>query len=335
MKKRKLSAPIVILLGLLIGICLGSLSGKVSEGNAVSKNFKVVAYYPSWKTNQLEKLKFDTITHVNYAFAIPTKNSTLMKLENEDLAKKVIQKAHKNGAKALLSVGGWSYNGAELEPVFNEATKTKKKREKLANAIIAMCNKYGFDGVDMDWEHPRTDTTKKQYESFMVYLGKKLHGKKKLFTTAVLSGVNADGAAYYDAKAQTDKVIKAVDWLNVMAYDGGDGSLHSPYSFAKNSGKYWKNTRKVPAKKIVLGVPAYGRPMWVTYEDLIKANKAAYKKDNITYNGTKVYYNGVPTIKKKTNYAKKNLGGIMIWEVTQDTSVKSKSIVEAIGSCLK
>lgn len=64
-----------------------------------------------------------------------------------------VRSAHENGAKALLSVGGWSYNDVPLENVFMEAT-ADDKLQKLAGSILAMCGEYGFDGVDMDWEHP-------------------------------------------------------------------------------------------------------------------------------------------------------------------------------------
>lgn len=61
----------------------------------------------------------------------------------------------------------------------------------------------------------------------------------------------------------------------------------------------------------------------------------AYRKDHTAYNGMDVYYNGVETIKKKTGYAKENLGGIMIWELTQDTGNAEKSLLQAIGECLQ
>lgn len=44
-----------------------------------------------------------------------------------------------------------------------------------------------------------------------------------------------------------------------------------------------------------------------------------------------VYYNGVSTITEKTLYAKENLGGIMIWELTQDSMDNDKSLLQAIG----
>ncbi|MEY8331586.1 glycosyl hydrolase family 18 protein [Lachnospiraceae bacterium 47-T17] len=87
----------------------------------------------------------------------------------------------------------------------------------------------------------------------------------------------------------------------------------------------------LPAHKVVLGVPFYARPGWADYGTILKAVPGANKKDHVSYNGMEVYYNGVGTIKKKARYAKKNLGGIMIWELTMDTASKSKSLLQAIG----
>ncbi len=42
------------------------------------------------------------------------------------------------------------------------------------------------------------------------------------------------------------------------------------------------------------------------------------------------YYNGMDTIEDKTEYAKENLGGIMIWEITPDTEQKEYSLLQAI-----
>lgn len=298
--------------------------------------FKVVGYYPSWAQNKLNTVDFNVLTHVCYAFAIPTADGELRNLENPDVASELIRSAHKNGAKVLLSVGGWSYNDIPLEGTFLEATSDSEKTRRFAENIIAMCDKYGFNGVDMDWEHPRVDgTSAKQYEELMLILSEKLHSNGKLLTAAVLSGVTADGNVYYDAAAHTNAVLNAVDFINVMAYDGGDGERHSQYEFAVNCGDYWKNTRGLPGYKVVLGVPFYARPSWEDYGTILADVPDAWSRDNVTYNGMDVYYNGMETIKKKTRYAKENLGGVMIWELTQDTADQEKSLLQAIGSVAK
>ena len=299
-------------------------------------DFKVVGYYPSWKPDRLNSVDFGVVTHVCYAFAIPTAEGGLRDLENPETAKTLIRSAHENGAKVLLSVGGWSYNDTPLENVFMEATADGARLQRFVESILAMCEAYGFDGVDMDWEHPRVDgTSARQYEALMLALSERLHAQGRLLTAAVLSGATADGNVYYDAAAHSNAVLNALDFINVMAYDGGDGERHSPYQFAVDCGRYWKETRGLPAHKVVLGLPFYARPSWADYGAILAAVPEASAGDHVLYNGMEVYYNGPDTIAEKTRYARETLGGVMIWELTQDTSDKENSLLRAIGSVLK
>ncbi|MCI8528545.1 MAG: hypothetical protein HFH82_05220 [Lachnospiraceae bacterium] len=91
----------------------------------------------------------------------------------------------------------------------------------------------------------------------------------------------------------------------------------------------------MPSYKVVLGVPFYARPSWADYGTILESVPVAYDKDHVAYNGMEVYYNGVETMVEKTKYAREKLGGIMIWELTQDTSDMDKSLLQAIGRGLR
>lgn len=293
--------------------------------------FKIVGYYPDWNPDKANSIAYKQLTHINYAFAIPTSEGTLREFENPALAKKIIKEGHKNDIKVLIAIGGWSYNDTPLEPTFVAATQTDAKCKKLSDNILALVDEYGFDGVDMDWEHPRVDgDSKNQYTKLMKYLRQGLTKRKKLLTSAVLAGVSADGNVLWDSAAHTDEALGYVDWINVMAYDGGDGDRHSSYDFAVNSSNYWLKNRKLPKEKVVLGVPFYARPSWASYEEILKADSSADAKDSTTYNGMEAHYNGLATIKKKTEWSLKNAGGIMIWEISQDTTNQKKSLLNQI-----
>lgn len=177
-------------LGLLLLLSPMLPASSIHTGRSDS-DFKVVAYYPSWRPDsQRSKLQYDIVTHINYAFAIPTQDGGLKPLENASGAKKLIGEAHANGVKVLLAVGGWSDQDVLLEPVFASATATTAKRSRLVNEIVAMCDQYGFDGVDIDWEYPRTSGTYRQYEQLLSALSQRLHAQGKLLTTAVIGGAH-------------------------------------------------------------------------------------------------------------------------------------------------
>ena len=298
----------------------------------MAKDFKVIGYYAEWNWFLPEKLDFSILTHLVYAFVIPDTDGHLRPFRDPELVRKLVQTAHDNKRTISLAVGGWSYQDIPLEATFVQATDSPAKIETLGNEIINACLEYGFDGIDMDWEHPRMkDGTFKQYEALILYLSERLHQKGKVLTSAVLSGVTWDGEVYEDSASHTDAVLAAVDWLHVMTYDGGEGIRHSTYDFAVNCMNYWLNTRGLPGEKVMMGVPFYSYVPPMAYDEILKRDPEAYTKDMIVADGKEFHYNGLDTMTRKVRYALAHCGGVMIWEVTEDTDRKEYSLLQAIG----
>lgn len=302
----------------------------------MSDGFKCVVYIFCQAEGGLSKLRFDIVTHVNYAFAIPTKEGHVLPLENPELARAVIAKAHAAGAKACVSLGGWSYEDVPLEDTFREGTDTPEKIASMAEEIAAMAVAFGFDGVDVDWEYPRTgDGSKEQYEALIGLLYEKLKPRGMLLTAAVLGGVDAGGEPILSAaEAQDRPSFDKLDWLNIMAYDSG-GVKHSPYAFAEDCVKYWTETRKFAPAKLHLGLPFYGRPFPGDYRALLAADGEALEKDMVVMDGREVWYNGRDTLRQKVALAKRRgLGGVMVWEISEDCEDLEKSLLTVIGRAI-
>jgi GH18 family chitinase len=87
--------------------------------------------------------------------------------------------------------------------------------------------------------------------------------------------------------------------------------------------------RGLPPHKAVLGLPFYGKPRKENlshYKDLLAAGA-----DPMADEFDSVYYNGIATIRKKTELAKQQgLGGVMIWEISQDVN-DDRSLLKAIN----
>jgi hypothetical protein len=111
-----------------------------------------------------------------------------------------------------------------------------------------------------------------------------------------------------------------------MTYDGG--TPHANYDWAVSNVNAWK-ARGLPASKAVMGVPFYSRPGYYTYANLVSMDPANAGRDCTTAGGAQQCYNGIPTVKRKTQYMMANGGGMMNWELSQDAT-GANSLVSAI-----
>ena len=280
------------------------VSVTVSETPPPSSGTNVIGYMPYW-AGSASAIQYDKLTHINYSFAIPDVDGHLKPLENTAKLQQIVTNAHAVGGKVLIAVGGWSENGTPLDARFEAIGANATYRTNLVNDIVTLINTYNLDGADMDWEFPNAGSSANNFEALMTELYNALHPAGKLVTAAVSGsswggdGINAN-------------VKNVVDWLNIMAYDFNEFQ-HSTYNDAIGAVAYYQN-KGFPNSKLALGVPFYGRNSWEAYSTIINSGGDPYAD---IYNG--VGYNGITTIKQKTNYAIDNgLRGVMIWEISQD-----------------
>ena len=275
--------------------------------------FRVVGYFASWE-GLINPAQLPYVTHINYAFLLPNADGSVQAIENPSRLEDVVVKAHAQNVKVLISIGGW---GPDKE--FAALAAAPESRQRFVQAVIDFVVQYHLDGADVDWEYPRAGTHEAaDFTQLMKDLRAQLP-PDQLLTAAVALGKNADGVQA--------EVFDVVDFLNVMAYDG-PGQNHSSYEFAEEALAYWQQ-RELPQNKTVLGVPFYSRPGEVLYRQLVASHPAAAQTDEFEYNGATTYYNGIPTIEKKTDLAKRVASGIMIWTIAADT-LDDTSLLKAI-----
>ena len=285
-----------------------------SAAAALPAGFRSVGYMPSW-SGSVTSIQYSKLTHINYAFALPNSNGTLQGIENTSKLSQLVSLGHQNGVKVSLAIGGWNDGN---DSAFEALAGNSGARTTFVNSVMGVINQYGLDGVDIDWEYPDPGTSGNNYTALMQQLSNTLHANGKLLTAAVVSeGGTANGVQ--------PAVFGYVDWLNIMAYDGG--SPHANYDWSIAAANFWKN-RGLPKNKTVLGVPFYSRPGYLTYAQIVAMNPNNANVDCINSGGQQCY-NGIPTIKRKTQWAVANAGGIMNWELSQDTT-GSTSLVSAI-----
>ncbi|MBP2477856.1 GH18 family chitinase [Crossiella equi] len=282
---------------------------------ALPAGFRSVGYQPSWSGN-VNSIQYRKLTHINYAFALPNANGTLQAIPDPNKLRSLVSQGHANGVKVSLAIGGWNDGN---DSAFEALARSANTRATFVNAVVNTINQYSLDGVDIDWEYPDPGASGTNFTALMRELSAALKPKGKLLTAAVVSGGNT-------ANGVQPAVFGVVDFLNIMAYDGG--SPHAGYQWSIDSLNGWK-ARGLPKEKAVLGVPFYSRPNYLTYSQIVAMDPANAQKDCIQASGAQQCYNGIPTIKRKTQWAKANAGGIMNWELSQDTT-GATSLVSAI-----
>ena len=167
------------------------------------------------------------------------------------------------GAKILPSITDGTGAGVVAAIVKNPA-----RRAALVGQIMTLVNGNGYDGIDLDFEkfafsdaRSTWATTRPAWVQFVADLAKALHASGKQLALAV-PPMYSDTTGYwvYDFRG----VAPYVDRLRIMAYDysyGSAGPVGGPMSWVESVIKYAVSV--VPASKVVLGSPTYGRD-WVT-----------------------------------------------------------------------
>lgn len=245
----------------------------------------VIGYVPGFR-GELDEDMIDAnkLTHINYAF-VDVKDSMawLTNIATDTINFKKLNQLKKDNPnlKILISIGGWSWSEN-----FSDAVLTENSRNKFAITSASIVEQNDLDGVDIDWEYPgmkgednvfRTEDKEnftlmfKAIREALDELSKKT-GKNYQLTTALpcfpkLFEVTEMG-----------EVSKYLDYVNIMAYDfyvSGDTAGHHSnlypsenYEWEDSGEKAYNEFTKagVPAEKLVLGIPFYGRS-WIMKSD--------------------------------------------------------------------
>ena len=175
----------------------------------------------------------------------------------------------------MISIGGWT-----LSDTFSDIALTSASRAYFARSAVDFMKRYGFDGLDIDWEYPvggglAGNTNRPQDKQNYTLLLQEL--RRQLDAAEV-----QDGKTYYltiaspagpsnMANLELAQIATICDWINIMTYDfhgdwenvtGHHASLRGAGSGDPLSVEAAVNTHLaagVAAAKLVVGVPFYGR----------------------------------------------------------------------------
>lgn len=295
-----------------IDMVMDSSTAETPEEDGREHITRVVGYLPDWSYQAYGKLDFSALTHMNIAFCNPDSNGNLSCYIPDTEMKNIVNKAHNNEVKVMAALGGGGGCDGYL-PLLD----TPEEMADFNDKIIEYCEKYDFDGIDLDIELGSNHEIWNYYADWVSSLRVLCDEYGYELSTA---------SAQWVAVKVSPETFESFDFVNVMAYDNDvDESSHCDMEFAQDSLKYFNIQKKIPKDKLVLGVPFYGRGYtsdgkldwnsYVSFAELIEHDSDNYTKD--LYKD--IAYNGAATMAEKCDIAK-NYGGIMIWELSQDAA---------------
>ncbi|HVX15627.1 MAG TPA: glycoside hydrolase family 18 protein [Pirellulales bacterium] len=297
-----------IALAAMISWCSSAALGKEPPA------FHIVGYLPDYRVADFNAESAKYLTDLVYFSAEPTADGALKRdrLRNDQLgALQAIKSRH--GVALLLTVGGW-----ERSAGFAEMAALETTRARFAVNARQFCLEEHFDGIDLDWEHPADDEQRKNYDRLITAMKREFQTHELQLTVAI--------AAW---QVLSPEAIAAVDRVHLMAYD--NEGRHATFDDATSAVQRLLKAG-VPAAKICLGVPFYGREVRqggrsLTYAEIVRKYSPAADTDEVDG----FYFNGPGTIARKTRFARAGkLGGIMIWELGQDIA-DERSLLEVVA----
>lgn len=257
----------------------------------------------------------------------------------------------KSGIKVIVSVAPHNPWGIVMTD--------ELKRRRFVKSIISFIDDLGFDGVDVDWEHPTTD----EAHSFTLLsqeLSRALKEKGKLLTCAITGGMWQ--VHFYDI----ENSAKYYDYINIMTYSmsnkGGlyQNALFPSTHFHNEIAKVGRTQDScsisetveifrelgIRDNQMIFGVPFYGcchysvdwsKSRSVFYTEIIQLLVYSYFDDvakvSYIYDGNNfISFESENSLLLKLDYIRNNnLGGVMFWEYGCDPSNILIEVIQLYG----
>ena len=206
----------------------------------------------------------------------------------------------KSKTRLHLCLGGW-----KKDTHYPAITADPKLRAKVIGELLKLRKEYDFDGVDYDWEYPKTKAEMAGFISLCRETKIRL-GKDFLVT-----------AAFHPRHKIPKGLVEQLDRIHLMTYD-----LEPPHCAIAHSHaaiKQW-TSQGIPREKLCIGIASYARHLKnrakiKTYEQLFQDHgKTVHQTMPLDgFFGD----NQQSAFQKLTLAKREKLAGVIIWEIGQ------------------
>ena len=259
-------------------------------------NIKVLSYY-SGNPASLDSFNINQMTHIIFCFGRLSGNQFKVRTARDTavIQKMVSLKSKNPQLKVIMSLGGWG--GCQT---CSDVFASRKGRRQFVQSVKELHEYFGTDGLDLDWEYP----TVSGFAGHKFSLGDKKHFTKlvkklrKLDSKYELSFAAGGSKRYLDSAVEWKKVMKKVDYVNLMSYDlvgagskttGHHTALYSTPEQQRSADFALQYLTKlgIPTKKMVIGGAFYGK----IFEEVDSTNNGLYMPGK--FKGS-VFYKNIP-----------------------------------------
>jgi hypothetical protein len=120
--------------------------------------------------------------------------------------------------------------------------------------------------------------------------------------------------AQYLQDGMSDDTLHQYDFVNVMIYTTYDDSV--------NELAWYRDQKGMAPEDLTLGAAFFGTDNSgheYAYWEILQADPGAWQGDYATVNGHSVHFTGPDSMRQLADFSKQ-YGGIMFWELSEDTS---------------
>jgi len=324
------------------------------------KNFIIAGFYPYWEQSKFPpQIAIDNnISMVYHAFVWPNKDGELVVPKNFE-NKEIVNICKTNNIKPIISVGG----GA-TSTFFSTVLNNPILFDKFTSQLIDFIKTNHYDGIDIDWEFPKSTNDTLSLNNFVKTL------RESLGDNFIIS-IDLPYANYTGRYFDIGFLQSYANYFVIMTYDyAGSWSPLSGYNAPLKKGfcnfhdiqktiEYWL-ARGIRPKKMLLGIPFFGRAFTANEpcQEFSKSYAIAYRNilsllnnENYQYfwdfmtktpylvnKNNKLYlsFDDLLSISDKLRFAyEMDLGGIAIWEITQDIVNDKHTLLRQISQIVK